>query len=56
MRRRRPPFHPEEVVTAAAIVALFVTTLVSDAVDIRLFWILTTVLVAAYVISRGLRR
>lgn len=39
-----------------AILALLVTTLVSEAVDIRLFWILTAALVAAYVISRGLRR
>ncbi len=39
-----------------AIVALLITAAANDSVDARLFWILTTALVSAYLLSRGIAK
>ena len=39
-----------------AILALLITTATDDSIDARMFWILTTVLISFYMLSRGIAK
>lgn len=42
--------------TLVAIIALAITAAADNSIDSRFFWLLTTIMVAAYVLSRGIAK
>jgi hypothetical protein len=61
--RHRHPFEPkpffltsEFLILLVAIVALAITAGTSDSVDARWFWVFATIMIAAYILSRGIAK